>query len=198
MSKRGKNPFGQSKKRGRKMKKLVWAKTLLESYKYLSRVIDSLDRLVVERSAKSYTAGWYGVTTMEQIEQIIDLIQRKKRLQTVKMLIEEALKNIDRNSARVLIRYFINKIDLDTIAEECQMNKRTMSRKINAMLLNVLDKIRDLGYELGKIELLLENEGWIVGIFNKFASKFSGANEVKPLLLPPLKGMEKVFWQYCK
>lgn len=180
------------------MKKLIWAKTLFESYKYLSRVIESLDRLVVERSAKSYSAGWYGVTTMEQIEQVIDLIQRKKRLQTVKMLIEEGLKNIDRDSAKILIKYFFHKVDVETIAEECCRNKRTMARRINSILLDAIDKIRDLGYDIKKIELLLENEGWVVGIFNKFASKFSGENRVKPLILPPLNGMDRVFCQYCK
>lgn len=180
------------------MKKLVWAKTLLSSYKYLSRVIKSLDRLVVERSAKSHSAGWYGMTTMEQIEQIIDLIQRKKRLQTVKMLIEESLKNIERSSAKILVKYFVSNVDLGDLADEYGVNRRTMSRRINAMSLTMIDKICDLGYGIDKIQLLLENEGWIIGIFNKNASRFSGANEVKQLVLPQLKGMEKVFWQYCK
>ncbi len=180
------------------MKKLVWAKTLLESYRYLSRVIKSLDRLVVERSAKSHSAGWYGMTTKEQMEQIIDLILRKKRLQTVKMLIEESLKNMERNSARVLVKFFMENVDLEDLAEEYGVTKRTMNRRLNSMALDVIDKIRDLGYGLDKIEILLENEGWIIGIFNKYASRFSGENEVKPLLLPSLPRMERLFWQYCK
>ncbi len=180
------------------MKKLVWAKTLFESYGYLSRIIKSIDRLVLERSTKSYCAGWCESTTIEQMEQIIDLIQRKKRLQSVKMLVEESIKNIDKKSARTLIRYFFDKVDLEILAEEFQLSKRTMSRRINSMLLDVMDKIEDLGYSLGKVELLLENEGWIIGIFNKHASKFSGENEVKPLILPPLNVVERMFLQYCK
>lgn len=181
------------------MKKLVWAKTLLFSYKYLARIIKGVDRIVLERSAKSYTSGWCEFTTMEQMEQIIDLIQRKKRLQTVKMLIEEGLKNIDPQSARSLIRYCIDRVDLEILAEEYGLSKRTMSRRINAMLIDLIDKIRDLGYSVAKIELLLENEGWIIGVFNKFASRFSGENEVKPLLLPSaVNSVERLFLQCYK
>lgn len=181
------------------MKKLVWGKTLLLSYKYLSRIIKGIDRIVLERSTKSYSVDWCESTTIEQMEQIIDLIQRKKRLQSVKMLIEESLKSVDRQNAKTLIRYFIDKVDLEIIAEENKLSKRTMSRRINSMLLDLIDKIRDLGYGIDKIELLLENEGWIIGIFNKQASKFSGENEVKPLLLPAqLSYVEKMFLQCCK
>ncbi len=181
------------------MKKLVWAKTLLFSYKYLARIIKGVDRIVLERSAKSHTTAWCEFTTMEQMEQIIDLIQRKKRLQTVKMLIEEGLKNIDPQAARTLIRYCIDKVDLEILAEEYGLSKRTMSRRINAMLVDLIDKIRDLGYGVAKIESLLENEGWIVGIFNKFACRFSGENEVKPLLLPSsINTVERLFLQCYK
>jgi len=180
------------------MRKLVWSKTLLESYKYVSRIIKSIDRLVVDSSVKSYTIGWGELSTPEQMEQIIDLIERKKRLQSVKLMIEEALKNIDRKSAKILVQHFIDKVDTGKIAAECELNKRTMTRRINKMQIEMMDKMRDLGFGIKKIELLLGNEGWIVGIFNKNAKKFTGENRVEPLMLPQMSGVEKLLLRCCK
>lgn len=178
------------------MKKLIWAKTLFETYRYLTRIIKSIDRLVVERSIKSYSVGLGEPSTLEKMEIIIDLIQRKKRLLTVKMLIEEALKNIDIDSAKTLIKYYIDKGDLGEIAEEHQLNKRTMSRRINKMLLEAIDKISDLGYDINKIELLLQNEGWIIGVYNKTASKFSESRGIEYIALPPSFGnFERAFYR---
>ena len=56
------------------MKKLIWAKTIFESYKYLSRLISSIDRLVMEKSVHSYTVDSGESTTLAKMEAIIDLI----------------------------------------------------------------------------------------------------------------------------
>ncbi len=176
------------------MKKLVWAKTIFESYKYIARIVRSIDRLVLERSIKSYSVGLGEPTTLEKMEIIIDLIQRKKRLLIIKMLIEESLKNIDKESARILIRYYIDKEELGNIAESLQQNKRTMMRHINKMLIEAIDKIADLGYDVDKIEMLLHNEGWIIGVYNKTASKFSTAKGIE-LLSVPANNLEKIYYR---
>ena len=175
------------------MKKLVWAKTLFESYGYLNRIIGGIDKLVVERSVKSYGITFGGPTTLERMETIIDLIQRKKRLLAVKMLIEESLKKINKDSARALIRYYIDKEDLPTIAESFGTNKRTMARRINKMLVEAIEKMSELGYNVAKIELLLQNEAWIIGVYNKTASKFGEANQ-NLLAIPALNDMERIYW----
>ena len=180
------------------MKKLIWAKTIFESYKYLTRLIKSIDRLVVEKSVHSYTVDSGEATTLSKMEAIIDFIQRKKRLLVIKMLIEESLKNTNREEARLLIKFYIDKIDLNILAEECNMNKRTLSRRINKYLINCMDKIYDLGYKCDDLEKLLENEGWIVGMYNANVEKFrKSCPELVMLKMPTLKGIEKVLCACC-
>lgn len=177
------------------MRNLVWAKALFESYKYMTRIIKSIDRMVLERSVKSYGVGKGEPTTMEKMEIIIDLIQRKKRLLTIKMLIEEALKNMDREDARVLIDFYIDKIDIAEIAEAQGKTPRTMLRHINKMLLDAMTKISDLGYDINRIELLLKNEGWIVGVYNKIASRFGESKRIPLLNMPNLLKFEQALFR---
>lgn len=179
------------------MKKLIWAKTIFESYKYLSRIIKSIDRLVLERSVNSYNVSVGEITTLEKMEAVIDLIQRKKRLLVIKMLVEESLKNIDKESARILIKYYIDKIDMTTIAQNYGTNRRAMARKVNKLLQMCMEKMYDLGYNIRMIENLLENEGWIIGIYNSYVAKLPASAEIQEIALPPLRGMEKAFYNYC-
>ena len=154
------------------MKKLVWAKTLFESYKYINRLIKSIDRFVFEKSVHSYNFSVSEPTTLEKMEAVIDLIQRKKRLLTIKMLVEESIKNIDREDAKILVMFYFDKIDVCRLLEKTGLNKRTLYRHMNKSLLECMDKIKDLGYGVLDLDLLLDNEGWIVGVYNGYAKKF--------------------------
>ena len=175
------------------MKKLIWAKTIFESYKYLSRLISSIDRLVMEKSVHSYTVDSGESTTLAKMEAIIDLIQRKKRLLIVKWLVEESIKNTDRQEARILIKFYIDKVAIDELADEYKMNNRTLARRMNKYLRNCMDRIYDLGYKCEDFERLLENEGWIIGVYNSIVDRFKKSHpELVRLKVPTLHGIDKV------
>lgn len=180
------------------MKKLIWGKTLFESYKYIKRLVNSLDRIIYEKSVNSYGMSIDGKNTIESMEAVIDLIQRKKRLLLIKMIVEEGLKNIDRHDAKILIRYYLDKIELKTIADQEGKTTRTMSRLVDKMILSFMDKMSDLGYSYVKIEKMLENEGWIVGVFNSHIRKnASGSTKVEPLIVPASSKFDKLLYAYC-
>lgn len=175
------------------MKNLIWAKTLFESYKYLGRIINSIDRLVLETSVNSANIYQGEGNTIERMEAVIDLIQRKRRLVSVKTLVEESIKNLDDYSATLLVKYFIDKIDTNTLAEELNTNRRTIHRHINNALLCAMEKIFNLGYTYKDIEMMLENEGWIVGIYNSYIAKMHGVEKgLTPLMIPQMKGFDRL------
>ena len=61
-----------------------------------------------------------------------------------------------------------------------------------------MDKIYDLGYKCDDLEKLLENEGWIVGMYNANVEKFrKSCPELVMLKMPTLKGIEKVLCACC-
>lgn len=102
---------------------------------------------------------------------------------------------MDREDARVLIDFYIDKIDIAEIAEAQGKTPRTMLRHINKMLLDAMTKISDLGYDINRIELLLKNEGWIVGVYNKIASRFGESKRIPLLNMPNLLKFEQALFR---
>ncbi len=175
------------------MKKLLWAKTLFESYKYLGRIIKSIDRLVVEKSSFSGNLYQGESNTIEDMEAVIDLIQRKKRLLSVKLLIEESIKNTNQDDATLLVKYYIDKIDAQTLADEMHTNRRTIHRYINKALRGIMEQIFNLGYTYKDIETMLENEGWIVGIYNSYLVKMHGIEKgLRPIIIPKMSRLDRL------
>ena len=178
------------------MRNLVWGKTLLESYKYLKRLINSLDRIIYEKSVNSYGRDFDGRNTLDSMEAVIDLIQRKKKMLLIKMLVEEGLKNIEKKDAKILIKYYIDKIDLKAIAQSENQERRNMARIIDKIILDLMDKISVMGYNSNKIENLLKSEGWIVGIFNSHIKQGS-KNKIDPLVYPAQNKLDRILTAYC-
>lgn len=175
------------------MKKLVLGKTLFEAYKYLGRIIKSVDRLVVETSASSHSNNIYLDNTLDNMEAVIDLIQRKKRLVALKMIIEEGLKSMESYGAKILVRYYIDKVDTATIAEENKTNSRTIRRHINSALVDCIEKIYELGYDNKFLESIISNEGWIVGIYNSNVVKMQNKDSSLNLFsLPQMSRLDRL------
>lgn len=175
------------------MKKLIWAKTLFEAYKYLGKIIKSIDRLVLEKSVNSGNIYQGECNTMERMEAVIDLIQRKRRLLSVKLLIEESIKNSNEYNSTLLVKYYIDKLDTATMSEEMHTNRRTLHRHINNALLGAMEQIFNLGYTYKDIETMLENEGWIIGIYNSYLVKLKGIEKgLSPLALPKMTRIERI------
>ncbi len=181
------------------MKSFIWAKTLFEAYKYLGRVIKSIDRLVLSSGVHSYSLHQYGENTLGKMEAIIDLIQRKKRLVFIKLIIEEGVKNLDSEDGKLLIRYYFDNIPTARIAEELNRPRRTIQRNINDALENFMLKLLELGYNTATIEQLLENESWILGVYNSYVAKYQNKDKtLAPLTIPKLNRNDKLINSvYC-
>ena len=154
------------------MERLILGKTLLESYKNLQRIINSIDRLVVESSAHSYSLSQVGDNTLEKMQAVIDLIERKKRLLGLKMMVEEGLRKCSPLEAKILVRYYFDRVSTFTLAEELGMIRRNVHRKLNTSVVVFVQKLAISGYDRSMLTGLISNEDWIVGIYNKYVDKF--------------------------
>jgi len=155
------------------MRKLVLGKTLLESYKNIPRIINSIDRLVVESSAHSYSLTLVRDDTMQKMQAVIDLIERKKRLSVIKFAVEEGIKVCSKLDAQILVRYFIDSTNTLVMAEELGMNRRNVHRKINQATQTFVDKLDEIGFSSVRLKELIEKEEWMVGLYNHYVEKFS-------------------------
>ena len=174
------------------MKNFIWAKTLLETYKYLRRVIGSIDRLVVNSGVHSYSVRQYE-STLDKMEAIIDLIQRKKHLLAIKSMIEEGVKNLEPEQSKLLVLRYFDGIPCGELAEDLEIPRRTLHRKINEALLDFMDKLWGLGYSVSTIEYLVEEENWILGVYNSYVAKYRNRDKtLVPFLLSKTGRLDKI------
>ncbi len=169
---RAHDKFCRRERVGDKMRKLILGKTLLESYQSIPRIIGSIDRLVVESSAHSYSLSLVRDDTMQKMQAVIDLIERKKRLMRIKLAVEDGIKACSKLDAKILVRYYFDRAHTLLISEELGMNRRNVHRKINVAIVNFVDKLNSIGYPSNKLKEIISSEEWIVGIYNHHVDKF--------------------------
>ncbi len=159
------------------MRKLILGKTLLSCYKNIPRIISSIDRLVVESSAHSYSLTIVRDDTMQKMQAVIDLIERKKRLLGIKLAVEDGIKACNKLDAKIIVRYYLDGAHTLLIAEELGMNRRNVHRRINVAAENFVDRLNDLGYTSAKIKEIISHEEWIAGVYNSYVEKYITKDE---------------------
>lgn len=148
----------------------IWSKTILNIYRYLERVSNAIDKIVMSRATNSfYTSSsnmaFNGVWNVSQ--DIINLTNRKVNLINLKLIIEKALSCIDENLAKVLIMNFVEKRTCYECAEILNVSIRTYFRKLNKALTSFSMALSRNKYDETYFDNMLESENWILEIKNK-------------------------------
>lgn len=149
------------------MEQKIWAKTLLSGYNCLEKMADAIDLAIISQgigSSKNH------LTTMENAEKIIDLIQRKKTLVNLKVMIENVMANIDVNSARLLVLKYFDRVKTELCLEILSLTRRTFFRRVDRALDEFACKLKHLGYDDNTLCSMLAKEYWIKEIYNALAS----------------------------
>lgn len=147
------------------MKQKIWAKTLLASYNSLQTIADAVDNLVVTQGVNS---GKNNLTTIESAERIINLIQRKKLLVNLKILVDSIIAKLDTLSARLLIMRYLDNIKPDICFDILKLTRRTYFRRLDKALEEFSIKLKLNGYTSEILENLVGKEHWIKEHYNIF------------------------------
>ena len=150
----------------------IWSKTILNIYRYLERVANAIDKIVLSRATNSfYTSSsnmsFNGVWNVSQ--DIINLTSRKVNLINLKLITEEALSCVDEGLAKVLILNFIEKRTCYECAEILNVSLRTYFRKINKALESFGKALNRHEYDKEYFDKMLTDEMWILEVKNKMA-----------------------------
>lgn len=150
------------------MKQKIWAKTLLTTYNCLEPISDAIDKLVISQGVNSCCNN---LTTLENAEKIINLIQRKKIMVNLKVIIENVMASIDPNSARILVMRYFDKVKPEVCFNLLEMSRRTYFRKIDRAIEEFSIHLKNFGYTSEVLEQNLSRENWIKEYFNHFAKQ---------------------------
>lgn len=151
----------------------IWSKTILNIYRYLERVANAIDKIVLSRAINSFftsssNMAFNGVWNVSQ--DIINLTNRKVNLINLKLITEKALSCIDEALAKVLILNFVEKRTCYECAEILNVSLRTYFRKLNKALESFSKALNRQKYDEKYFDNMLASENWILEVKNKLTS----------------------------
>lgn len=150
---------------------VLWAKTLLTSYRYLERIAGAIDKIIMQSALGSkniFGQNYYYNNVMTISQKIIDLSERKVTLINVKVLVEQTLAEIDEKDALILIEKFFDGYKFKDLMEKHDVSMRTVFRKFDNAIKSFSGRLNFKGYNDEKLYKMLKNEAWILNVYDRF------------------------------
>lgn len=161
-----------------KVEEKNWSKTLLVSYAHLETICGAIDKTVLGcglSSCNTYCDAEYVANKM------INLIERKKFLINLKVLVDKALSKIKTSFSRVLMLKYIDGVDSKLASEVMKISTRTYFRQINSGLESFWQALLNMGYSIITLKDLLKDENWILEIYNSYSKKTNDEKDIQNL-----------------
>lgn len=149
-----------------------WSKSALSIYHYLETMSKTIDKLVLDtgKSSNNKELSNYQ-TTYCQTGKILKLTDRKRKLINLKIIVEDGLARISKESRRILTLFYIDGIKSNMIAQLLGISIRTFFRQKLKALEDFSQKLLDMGYdgEFFKEDYLCER--WFEVVYNDMVTK---------------------------
>lgn len=161
------------------MKNHLWTRAIFEGYQYLKKIIRILDKQVISMSVHSYQGYQTGAdATLQLMQEILELIERKKSLLRLKKIIEEVLRSIPRASAVILVRRHIDGLTLKDVANEQNLSYGVMRRLYKQAIQQAYIRFCALGLSVSQMEQEYGREKWLIGFLNDDTKKRKSKNNL--------------------
>lgn len=146
----------------------IWCKSFLSIYHIIPNIVRSIDKLVYLKSVNSSCFRLDNKNeTVDQIENIVSLTQRKVNLINLKLLTDEVLLEMNTKKAKILKLRFIDNIKCKKAIELSGLSRRTYFRTLN----NAFTEFESLFFikilKSEKLYKAFSTETFFEDIFNK-------------------------------
>ena len=153
------------------MKTSHWGRTILYTYKYLPRITEGIDKMVNQTAFNSFfycNNNQKDNNVLAVSHKLIGLIERKKRLVNIKVLVDKCLLACQPLNAQLLVEKYIDNDISEEIAQRHGLNIRTYFRKLESAEANFYSHMVKMGYDESKILRYLAEEKWILEVYENF------------------------------
>lgn len=150
----------------------IWIKTLVSAYRNIPEIIRAVDR-VIEAQASTISFGSSifnsgSKSTLDQVERVIDMSERKRSLANVFLMTKSILKELPPTDYQILEQKFFLKCSLKEIATEHNISVRTVYRKINKILDELYFICLKHNWSKKMIETQVKSEHWLKAKHERF------------------------------
>ena len=151
-----------------------WIRTLLSSYNIFPEIISTIDKIIeLKASSLSYSSDIYNFTsTYNQVEQVIDLTERKNYLLNIHCICNKMLETVSRDDFDFLEKRFVYDWKTEELAAEFNISTRTVYRKIEKLINDICDKLKSNNWSTRFIESQIKNEDWLKQRFYKQVNEY--------------------------
>ncbi|MBQ7579040.1 MAG: hypothetical protein IJT25_00715 [Clostridia bacterium] len=148
----------------------IWVKTLLSIFGSLPNIIKLIDSILSKNATNPFGTSMYD-STMNQIDKVINLYDRKNKMLNIYLLIKKIISDASEEDKKLISYKFVNKITIPAMAQKFNCTPRNVFRKIN----NLIDKLTastiERGFTICFIESQLSSEPWIMEQYNSFKNE---------------------------
>ena len=152
-----------------------WIKTLISEQNTIPEIIKTVDKIIeIQASSVSFSADIFNKngTTMNQVEKVIDLSERKNSLINLYVMTKKMLKSLTEENNDFLERRFIYNWSAEELAEYYSISTRTIYRKIDSLIKTIYCECLKFKWTLKFIESQTKNEEWLKEKFLKCVSDY--------------------------
>lgn len=161
----------------KKSNELVWSKTILSIYRTLDTLISAIDNLVLCKGKNSnHYSHMSGYNTLEYMNNVISLIERKKRLINLKLIIEEMLLKMDSKQQRLLVLTFFDNAKSAVVADALGISLRTYFRKKEQALTSFACLMKNSQFNGTFFEENYADERWLMDYYFYNSKNYSDEN----------------------
>ena len=154
-----------------------WSKSALSIYKYLSTMAKSIDKTVLDLGKSSHITSLHRQhNTYNQAGNLIELVDRKRKMINLKIIIEEVLAKMEKEDRRIISLVYMDGVKSETIAKILGVSIRTFFRKKLIAIQNFTLIMAEIGYNEEFFENEYFSEKWLMAVYDETSIK-SGVAE---------------------
>ena len=150
------------------MKMKFWIKTLLSSQSTFPEIIKTLDRIIeLQATSLSFASNIYNLEnpTLNQIEKVIDLSERKTHLLNIFIMTKELTKGLSDLDTDFLEKKYVYNTSVECLAKEFEISPRTVYRRLDRLIDGIYEKLKKKNWSLLFLESQIKNESWLKSRF---------------------------------
>ena len=155
-----------------------WSKSTLSIYRYLSTMSKSMDKLIIANSTNSNSVMLQKYqTTHYQANKIIDLIDRKRKIVNLKVIVDDVVSKLSKSDRRIITLVFFDGVKSEIASQLLGVSLRTFfRRKVNALKQFAM-VLQALGYDEEFFESEYAYEKWFMSVYDNCVSRNASADE---------------------